>query len=141
MTPEYYQDYYNRNKDRIKEKTKQWAINNPEKIREYRQRYHKTDTYIMSRRNAAYKRQYGISLIEYNNILEKQSHLCAICKKEETRSNTLETDGKKHLVVDHDHVDNQVRGLLCTRCNSLLGFSLDDISILENAILYLKEHA
>ena len=39
MTPEYYQEYYNKNKDRIKEKTKQWAINNPEKVKQYQQRY------------------------------------------------------------------------------------------------------
>jgi hypothetical protein len=41
--------------------------------------------------------------------------------------------------VDHDHETNKIRGLLCSRCNTGLGLFFDNISNLENAILYLKK--
>jgi hypothetical protein len=42
------------------------------------------------------------------------------------------------LVVDHSHVTGKVRGYICSACNSVLGYSKDNTSILEAAIAYLK---
>lgn len=42
-------------------------------------------------------------------------------------------------MVDHDHVTGTIRGLLCSKCNTLLGMAKDNIAILENAIKYLKK--
>ena len=140
MSTEYSRQYYEKNKAKIIERSKQWEKDNPEKAKLRRLRYEQTTTYQAIQRNASYKRKYGLTLEEYNERLLNQNYLCAICKKEETRINTRETDGKKHLVVDHEHITGKVRGLLCTKCNSILGFSMDDIQILENAILYIKEN-
>lgn len=43
------------------------------------------------------------------------------------------------LVVDHCHTTGKVRGLICSACNSVLGYSRDNIKTLENTITYLKD--
>ena len=68
-----------------------------------------------------------------------QNNKCAIC-------NEMETWKNKHgdirpLAIDHDHSTGKVRGLLCTSCNALLGHAKDKISVLENAIKYLKRYS
>lgn len=59
---------------------------------------------------------YGISKKEYDNLLEKQKNKCAIC-------GTQEVKGKaKQMHVDHCHASKKIRGLLCMRCNTALGW-------------------
>lgn len=41
------------------------------------------------------------------------------------------------LVVDHDHKTNQIRGMLCNRCNKGLGLFRDNPDFLEYARIYL----
>jgi hypothetical protein len=36
------------------------------------------------------------------------------------------------------HKTNKIRGLLCYKCNLILGFVNDDINILQSAIFYLQ---
>jgi len=43
------------------------------------------------------------------------------------------------LVVDHDHIKNKYRGLLCNHCNRGLGHFRDDPEILFKAIQYLQK--
>ena len=40
--------------------------------------------------------------------------------------------------VDHNHSTGEVRGLLCARCNTAMGLFGDSLSLMENAINYLK---
>lgn len=75
--------------------------------------------------------KYGMSLFDYERLLEKQNNVCAICGQGETRPN-------KALAVDHCHETGKVRGLLCQRCNTMLGGSKDNTEILAKAIEYLK---
>ena len=44
------------------------------------------------------------------------------------------------LVVDHDHITGQVRGMLCNPCNLGLGHFKDNVSTLESAIEYLRRN-
>jgi hypothetical protein len=74
------------------------------------------------------KKYYGLEKEEYLELMEK-CIFCPICLKE------LKDEEK---VVDHCHETNQVRGLLCSRCNFLLGNARDDIEIIEKAIKYLE---
>lgn len=68
----------------------------------------------------------------------KQGHVCALCGEPETEKHN---SGKLlRLSVDHDHETNQVRALLCKRCNRLLGIMKDSVLLLEKAINYLKAH-
>lgn len=76
---------------------------------------------------------YGITLDEYNNLLEIQDGCCDICKKHFTQF-------KKPLFVDHDHETGKVRGLLCNTCNGGIGLLKDDLNILNNAVAYLNKY-
>lgn len=76
------------------------------------------------------KNKYNLSKEEYYKLFLQQNNKCAICGCEFTN----EIKG----FVDHDHKTGIVRGLLCSKCNSLLGFANDDIYILTKAIQYLK---
>ena len=80
-----------------------------------------------------YKKRYGITLEDYDNILESQSGKCAICDSDSP-------GGKKgRFAVDHDHETKKIRGLLCGTCNILLGHSKDNTNILLKAIQYLTK--
>jgi hypothetical protein len=45
------------------------------------------------------------------------------------------------LVVDHDHKNGVVRGLLCNQCNTALGLVRDDPGTLALLIDYLRKAA
>lgn len=82
------------------------------------------------------KKSYGIGIQEYNEMLERQHGVCAIC--EGTEKSTAHTSKKiRTLAVDHCHSTGKVRGLLCSRCNRALGFFGDSIPTLKKAIAYL----
>lgn len=85
------------------------------------------------RRNYDFKRRYGITLEEYEELLLIQNGACRIC--EERVSNTKRTD---RLMVDHCHDSLRVRGLLCHNCNALIGHAQDDVKRLRRAIKYLE---
>ena len=70
-------------------------------------------------------RKYGITLEQFNALLEAQGGKCAICGMSD-KSNPA-----KFPVVDHCHTNNHVRGLICSRCNSGLGFFKDSPTLPE----------
>lgn len=74
-----------------------------------------------------YKKKFGISLEEYNEMYSSQGGVCAICSLKED----------KQLAVDHDHITGKVRGLLCFRCNSSIGKFEDSSELLRKAANYL----
>lgn len=41
------------------------------------------------------------------------------------------------MKVDHDHKTNEIRGILCNKCNVGLGLFMDDPDLLEFARIYL----
>ena len=86
--------------------------------------------------SAYLKRNYGITLQDYELMLEDQDCLCAICGGEGFIMDT--TRHKIKLVVDHDHKTGMVRGLLCHNCNRALGLLKDSSEILQTAIDYLE---
>lgn len=76
---------------------------------------------------------YGLSKEEYENMKLKQKNTCLICKKKQPLH-----INKGELYIDHCHNTGRVRGLLCSSCNSGLGFFRDNITYLNEAIKYLK---
>ena len=83
-------------------------------------------------RHIQWELKYGITKEEYERLLTDQNGVCAICHEPE--------QVWQGLSVDHDHETGKVRGLLCHKCNPLLGYARDNVNILENAINYLKEN-
>jgi hypothetical protein len=71
------------------------------------------------------KRRYGISAVEFDELVRQQNGVCPICNK----------FGPEH--VDHDHVTGRIRGVLCFNCNGGLGQFGDDSERLVRAQLYL----
>lgn len=65
------------------------------------------------------KRQYGLTEDDYEIMLHEQNDTCAICKKPET---VIHMGKVPNLSVDHCHATGAIRGLLCYRCNHLVGF-------------------
>lgn len=74
----------------------------------------------------ARENRYGLSEEEYADLLSEQSHACAIC-----------SERMDPACVDHDHETGEVRGLLCSPCNTGLGLFRDDPELLRAAIAYL----
>lgn len=94
----------------IYERQKLWNKNNRSRIKGYK-----------------LKTNYGINLEQYQDLMIKQGNKCAICER---------SDGK--MVLDHCHKTGVVRGILCFKCNVILGFCNDYVPILEAAIEYIK---
>ncbi len=68
----------------------------------------------------------------YESLLAKQRGVCAICSR---------TDngrwGDRRFSIDHDHRTKQVRGLICHRCNLLIGHFNDNPTLLRRAADYM----
>lgn len=82
------------------------------------------------------EKQYGITVEQFEQMLEANDGRCYICDKLPE-----EIPGHKHkrLGIDHDHKTGKVRGVLCTHCNAMLGSARDNIAILKRAIIYLHQ--
>lgn len=101
-----------------------------------KERYAKKDQSLALRGNYL-KNYYNISPEEYLALIEKQNNLCAICHNPEI-SKGKNSNKTRVLSVDHCHETGKVRGLLCNKCNHMLGQAKDDIEILKSAIDYLN---
>lgn len=77
---------------------------------------------------------YGLTLADYDAMLERQAHRCAICHDPEPVD---QAGHPRRMMIDHDHATGLVRGLLCRNCNYALGCLKDDPEIWLNAIAYL----
>lgn len=102
------------NLERKLKNNKIWKNRNPENAR---------DNYL--------KRTYGITLDQYNELLEKQNHSCAVCKRHYT-------EFKVNLAVEHDHKTKEIQGLCCTHCNRNLIGKIRNPELFRNAAHYLE---
>src|SRR5208337_5429259 len=84
-----------------------------------RRYYEKTKTrYPLNHRRHYLKKRFGITPEEYSHQFDEQYGLCACCGQPET----IKRRGKVILLaVDHNHATGSKRGLLCGRCNRVLG--------------------
>ena len=88
-------------------------------------------------RNAKFLRNYGLTLAAYDVRLAEQAGVCAICRQPET-ARWRRTGRTKTLAVDHNHVTGSIRGLLCHKCNFMIGLADDDVARLQAAVAYLE---
>jgi hypothetical protein len=106
--------YYVANRERVKERVRSWRAANPRKVKANN-----------------LKQSYGLTLEEFDLLMEVQNGLCGICK-----TPLLPTKSGTH--VDHDHATGRIRGLLCGSCNKGLGNFRDSSAFLLAAASYLK---
>lgn len=71
------------------------------------------------------KKRYGVTQDDVDKLILSQNGVCAICT---TRPPTC---------VDHCHNTNQVRGMLCQRCNSAIGV-IGEIEGTKRMLAYLS---
>jgi len=114
-------NYYLENKEKINLSHKNWQSKNKDYIKIY---------------NRIIK--YGVTLEQYNKMLEAQNGVCAICGQVE-KIIDKRVNRTVSLAVDHNHSTGKVRGLLCVKCNSILGLANDNMILLQKSIEYLKQ--
>jgi hypothetical protein len=122
---------------------KVWRAKNAEHIHNYQTEYRakdpekaRVDNAIWRKKNIDHvraknrvnklKSMYGLTVPALEAMKQAQAFRCLLCDKE------------KPLNVDHCHKTGQVRGLLCTDCNTSLGKFNDDPNMLRRATAYLE---
>ena len=122
--------YREKNKVAIAEASKIYYQKNKVVILERNKNYYKENSVTITEYKL--KTRFGITLDEYTQLLEKQNFCCAICSRHSD-------EFTKALYVDHDHTTGIVRGLLCQKCNSALGFLNDSVETIKRALDYLEK--
>jgi hypothetical protein len=77
-------------------------------------------------------RKYGVTAGDYFGIVAAQGGVCAICGKPESDPR------RSRLSLDHNHTTGQIRGALCSRCNTAIGLLGDDPELIDTAAAYLR---
>lgn len=121
----YYQEWKNR--PEVKAKIKAY-------LKAYHKEYGKKPEVIEHKRDLTLRRVYGITLQDYNQLLQQQDYKCAICF-------TPQIELDRSLAVDHNHNTGKVRGLLCGTCNRYVVMALErPVTVLKSALDYLEAH-
>lgn len=139
-------ELYNADPEAKKAGMREWAKSNPEKVKAgqkalYERNREARIAYAIQRKldnpertkDWNLRKCYGISLADYNAMLESQGGCCAICGQ----SHGVGRSGV--LQVDHCHATGRVRGLLCGNCNMSLGGMKDDPALLRKGAEYLEK--
>lgn len=80
-------------------------------------------------------RIYGLTWEEYEALLASQDGGCAIC------GTKIESDrNRSKLQIDHCHATNDIRGILCGKCNRGIASFDDNPALLRAAIEYIERH-
>ena len=105
-----YKAYYNENREHKLAYQKQYEQENREQV---------------SRTHRAWvlKNKFNLTHEEFSELAKNG---CMICGTYDS------------LCVDHSHVTNEVRGILCKGCNGAIGIFKDDVELLLKAAAYLE---
>lgn len=79
------------------------------------------------------KRNYGLTANEFEQMRLSQLGRCAICR-------SLPDEPHGVLVVDHCHMTDRIRQLLCNNCNMAVGLLHDDPVTATELVVYLLRH-
>lgn len=137
---QYQRDWIAKNRDRVRARQRAWFLKNREKMKAYHRAWrNKRGPEHM--RGLYMKYRFGLTMDQYKSLLAIQGGGCAICGGPETGNGRWHGNAGKlrHFTVDHDHLTDSVRGLLCRRCNRALGLFKDDPNHLLSAFRYLAE--
>jgi Recombination endonuclease VII len=76
--------------------------------------------------------EYGMTIADYEALLARQNGVCRICKTK---------PAGRRLAVDHCHLTDTIRSLLCNNCNLGVGNFKDNPARMREAADYLEEAA
>lgn len=123
-------EYYVRNKTVRAKKIEKYRQEHREQIRLWHKEYYIKNKVAI--RDHTLQKLFKTTLIEYNEMFIVQNGKCATCGKHQSEL-------KASLHLDHNHETKEIRGLLCSSCNLILGQVKENITTLENMITYLKK--
>ena len=115
-----------------KARGKRWQQENPDRLNAYRRARRLEPEVKRRERSGHLMRKFGITIEQYELMLEAQGGICAICGR---------TPREISLHVDHDHSSGQIRALLCFPCNNALADLQEDPRVVANALGYLISHS
>ena len=120
--------------DKYYETKKKYRLENKESFKKYQRDYKEQnrEAYARYQKNSGLKKNYGITIDQYEQLLLDQDFTCVICEQK--------LDLGRNTCVDHDHSTGKVRGILCRQCNRTLGLLKDSESLLQNALDYLRRN-
>jgi hypothetical protein len=123
--------YYRKDPQAAIDRAKRWQAENRERYLASQRRHRRNNKERLRAedRKRWLKAKYGMTPQDFDGLLEKQGHKCAICGQ----------PGGKDLHVDHDHQVNEVRGLLCGKCNKAIGLFNEDSKTVRAAENYLTD--
>ncbi len=135
---EWLKDYNKKNREHLLEMRRFRYHTDPERKvakanRKYMQQKRLDVQTYRRMKNSHLLRKYGISIEQYDKILELQNNKCAICEYEFPESKNI----WNRPCVDHNHQTNKVRGILCRKCNIML-YWWENPQMKEAAIRYLE---
>ena len=85
------------------------------------------------------KYKYGVTHGEFTDTWNSQDGKCAICSVALPDLMVYE-NRRRGYAIDHNHETGKFRGILCLKCNSLLGMAGDSARVLAKAIGYLEKN-
>lgn len=118
------------NPEPARERTERWRQENPERYAANQKAFVASGGKKVADRRSHLKRKYGMTLEEYDAMLEAQGGGCFICGRPPREDISLH--------VDHDHSTGKVRGILCFCCNNALADFQDDPALLRKAAAYVS---
>lgn len=111
----YFRQYEASHRAEATERMREWRSKNPGRTRAVKLRIN-----------------YGLTIQQFDEMLQRQGGLCAICQR------AFASNLPPH--VDHDHATDRVRSLLCGSCNRAIGLLGEDPSRALSARAYLLRH-
>lgn len=125
--------WYKKNRAHANKMANKWRSDNREHYRKWQSEYGKANRRKFREYNL--KRNYGITVDDYEQMLKDQDGHCACC------TSTKGCGRTNALHVDHCHLSNTVRGLLCADCNLMIGKLRDSVGVAINMAGYLYRTA
>lgn len=104
-----------RNQDKVKAQIRNWSVSNPKR-----------------RADSKRKARTGFTSALFDATIKAQSNACAIC----TQPFGVRPANRPN--ADHCHATKRPRGVLCARCDTMLGKLRDDIQLIKRMADYLE---
>jgi hypothetical protein len=115
------------------DRVRRWQQANPERVNATQRARRAKPEAKLRERAGHLMRKYGMTIEQYDAMLEAQGGGCFICGRPPREDISLH--------VGHDHSTGKVRGILCFCCNNALADFQEDPELLKKAATYVSWHA